>query len=133
MGYDELDIAGGGQAMAAFEGLLQVTDQAEREKDQEGLLALLRNGYIGHGEDCEKLLRYKTDIKCKRFYWPSSFYCWYLLSFSVGFQKQEQQHGAAGLTAADQGYYNNLGKIEQNLKRGFSHQQGRKCCNSKKR
>lgn len=39
MGYDELDIAGGGQAMAAFEGLLQVTDQAEREKIRKGLLA----------------------------------------------------------------------------------------------
>ena len=46
MSYDELDIAGGGQAMAAFEGLAAGHDQAERKDRGRGLL--LRNGYIGH-------------------------------------------------------------------------------------
>ena len=39
MGYDGMDIAGGGEAMAAFEGMLHISDPIEREKIRNGLLA----------------------------------------------------------------------------------------------
>jgi len=38
MGYDGMDIAGGGEAMAAFEGMLHISNPAEKEKIRNGLL-----------------------------------------------------------------------------------------------
>jgi hypothetical protein len=55
VGYEGMDIAGGGEAMAAFEGMLHIRDPAKREKIRNGLLAYCEMDTLAMVKILEKL------------------------------------------------------------------------------